>query len=108
MKEADLRKWHRTMGIIVALFIILQAGTGLFLSLSDLPVPRNHAHEEAYSTGHDHEEGESLWDDALGFIHHGGGVFSAVYRIVVGMALLMMAVTGSMIFFRIRARSKKR
>lgn len=33
MKDANLRKWHRRMSITLALFIILQAGTGLLLSL---------------------------------------------------------------------------
>jgi hypothetical protein len=32
MKEVDLRRWHRRPGIIVALFIILQTGSGFLLS----------------------------------------------------------------------------
>lgn len=108
MKEVDIRKWHRIIGIIVAIFIILQAGSGFILSLGGLPIPRTHAYEETYGAEYADEEGDSLWHDALEFVHLGGGVFGAVYRIVVGMALLMMAVTGGMIFFKVRVRSKKR
>ena len=107
MKEVDLRKWHRTIGIIVALFIVLQGGSGFLLSLNDLPAPRIHTHEEAYSTGHDHEEGDSLWHDALEFVHLGGGTIGTVYRLLLGFGIAVTAVSGGMLFFKIRARSKK-
>jgi hypothetical protein len=108
MKEADLRRWHRALGIIVALFIILQAGSGFFLSLSDLSASRTHGHEETYGTGHAQEEGDSLWHDALGFVHLGGGTIGTVYRLLLGFGIVVTAVSGGMIFFKIRARSKKR
>jgi len=33
MKESELRKWHRNFGIFLVLFIIIQAGSGLLISL---------------------------------------------------------------------------
>jgi hypothetical protein len=107
MKEADLRRWHRTMGIIVAAFIILQAGSGFLLSLGGLPILRTYAHEATYSPGHAQEEGEWLWQDALDFIHLGGGIIGTIYRLVLGFGIVVVAVSGSMIFFKIRARSKR-
>jgi uncharacterized iron-regulated membrane protein len=108
MKEADLRRWHRTMGIIVAAFIILQAGSGFVLSLGGLPIASTHAHEEAYNTGHAHEEGQLLWQDALVYIHLGGGIIGTIYRLLLGLGIVVVAVSGSMIFFKARARSKRR
>jgi len=35
MKESVVRKWHRRMGGALALFIILQVGTGLVLTIGD-------------------------------------------------------------------------
>jgi hypothetical protein len=72
MREADLRKWHRTIGIIAALFIILQAGTGLVLTLIDLTAGLNHGQNEIPSTGHFHGQDVSLWQDVLEFFHLGG------------------------------------
>jgi hypothetical protein len=44
MKEVNLRTWHRRIGIVLALFIILQAGSGFLIMLGDLipsqsPIP---------------------------------------------------------------------
>ena len=74
------------MGITLALFIVLQAGSGLLLSLSQVPA----------------------WHEPLGLIHYRAGVGGSVYRIFVGIGTLGMAVSGSIIFRKSRARPKKR
>lgn len=107
MKEADLRSLHRAVGIIVAVFIIFQAGSGFVLSLGGLPIGSTHAHEESYSSAQTHEEGESVWHDALEFIHLGGGIVGTIYRLLLGLGIIVMAVSGGMIFFSIRTRKKK-
>lgn len=106
MEESVLRTWHRTLGIVLALFIIFQAGSGFFISLSQMSVSHTHAHEESHPSAHGHEEGESFWHDSLKFIHHGAGTLGTVYRIIVEIGILVMVLSGSMIFFKIRARSK--
>jgi hypothetical protein len=108
MKEVDLRRLHRGVGITVAIFIILQAGSGFVLSLGGLHIASTHAHEEAFNTGHAQEQGERLWQDALEFIHLGGGIIGTIYRLLLGLGIVAVAVSGSMIFFKIRARSKRR
>ena len=107
MKESDLRKLHRTLGIVLAVFIVLQAGSGFLISVSQMSVSHIHAHEKSHPPGHGHEEGESLWHESMEFIHHGGGTIGTIYRLVVGIGMLVMAVTGSMIYFEIRARFRK-
>jgi hypothetical protein len=112
MKEYDLRKWHRSVGIILAIFLILQAGTGLFISIGEVPeTSRNHvltAYQEASTEHEEQEEGEAFWRTFLGFIHHGAGTFGDIYRIIVGFATLWMVFTGGTIFFKMRSRSQKR
>jgi len=90
------------MGIALAVLIILQAGTGLILTLGSLSEPYAHAHSESADNNHE----ESMWEDALETIHHGGGAIGTVYRIVVGAGLLGMAVSGVTIFSKIKARTK--
>jgi len=107
MKEANLRRWHRNLGILLAVFIILQAGSGLLISLGELSVPHTHAHEEGQGSLQTHEEAESFWHESLEFIHHGGGTFGTIYRILVGVGLAGMAVSGSIIFFKIKSRSRR-
>ena len=107
MKESILRRWHRSLGILLALFIILQTGSGFLISLGELSVPHSHALEDTHASSHGNNEGESLWHEGLEFIHHGAGTAGSLYRILIGIGLLWMAVSGSMIFLKIRARSKK-
>ena len=108
MKEVNLRKWHRRFGIILALFIILQAGSGLLITLGDLSPSKSHAHTEPAVTATVHDEEEPFLEEALEFIHFGAGPAGALYRIIVGAGILWMAVSGGLIFFRTRARSQKR
>ena len=58
MKESDLRKWHRRMGIGLALFIIFQAGSGLLLSLGQIVTTHSHAHTESIAHEDTHTRDE--------------------------------------------------
>ena len=108
MKEANLRKWHRNLGIAVALFIILQAGSGFLISLGQLSMPHSHAEQAAHGSRHSGGEERAFWNEGLGFLHHGGGAIGTIYRLALGVGMVAMAVSGGMIFLRIRARSRKR
>lgn len=86
MKEPILRKYHRYMGISIALLAVIQVGTGLLLSLNMLI-------------------GSNVLDSMLSFLHFGNGVIGNVYRIVLSMAILFLAATGVLIYMKILARS---
>jgi hypothetical protein len=107
MKEVNLRKWHRRFGIILALFIILQGGSGLLITLSDLIPSKSHAPTGPAVAATVADEEEPFLEEAVDFIHFGAGTAGALYRIVLGAGILWMAISGGIIFFRIRARSKK-
>lgn len=108
MKESDLRKWHRGIGIILALFILLQAGSGFLISLSGLSTPpHSHAHTEAAIPPTSHTRGTSVWNNFLRSVHHGGDAVGSIYRILVGIGTVGMAVSGSGIFFKSRGRLQK-
>ncbi len=95
MQEPDLRRRHRRLGIILALFIIIQAGTGLLLSL-----------EKFLSLGMEGPAVEFM--EFLALLHRGGGDLPRLYRVLLGLGLTGMAVSGSLIYFKIRARSRKK
>ena len=101
MNEKDLRKWHRRMGITLAILIILQAGTGILLTLGSLS--DEHSEQSAQQVAPQTEESE--WEEALEFIHHGADGVGFVYRLIVGFGMLGMAVSGSFIYFKIRSRT---
>ena len=105
MKKITLRTWHRRIGIILALFIILQTGSGLLISLGDLSPSQSHAHSEPAVAAGGHEEEERPWHEALEFIHHGAGSAGPLYRIIIGIGILWMAISGVLIFFQSRVRS---
>jgi len=108
MKEPDLRKWHRLIGTALALFIIIQAATGLILSLGQITGEHIHNHGNgAALPGHD-DESTVFSNRALKSLHHGGANIGMVYRLLVGAGMLWMAGSGVMIFFKVLGRKKKR
>ncbi|MEJ2090754.1 MAG: hypothetical protein P8X65_01015 [Syntrophobacterales bacterium] len=89
MDETYLRKWHRTMGIILAFFIFLQAASGAMM-----------AFEYALNA--------QKLPGILTSIHYGGGFLGNIYRIILGLGVMGMAASGTLIFLKIRARTQKR
>ena len=86
LKEKQLRQGHHYAGIPLAIFIILQSATGVVLSMEDLF--------------------GGYWEGIIRDIHYRFGYIGSIYRIVLGMGILWMAISGIMIFIRIRARTK--
>ena len=89
MDEAYLRKWHRRLGIFLALFILLQTASGVVLNLEDLV----------------ESPGILGWANVF---HRGGGDFITVYRTLLGWGLMGMAASGSLIFYKIWQRTRKK
>ncbi|MFA6471094.1 MAG: hypothetical protein WCU00_03550 [Candidatus Latescibacterota bacterium] len=86
MKEKELRNYHRRIGIIVVVFVFIQALSGLMFSIETI-APGMHL------------------DRIADPIHFGGGLSGSIYRIFVALGLLFMAGTGSWIFLKIRSRT---
>jgi len=126
VQEKDLRKWHRYLGVSLAVFLILQAGSGLSVSLGHLTARHEHekpvhSHSNDKKTGHDGhgsdaagnhsgDLGAALNSISVFFtdIHHGGGIAGSVYRILLAVGILLQTLTGGLIFFKSRGRSKAR
>ena len=88
MKEADIRKWHRTVGMILAIFIMLQVISGIILSIEDLL--------------------GTYWSGIIHDIHEGFSSIGNTYRIILGTGLLWMVITGGVIAMKIHQRMKQR
>lgn len=102
MKEPDLRKWHRKIGIILAPLLILQATSGIFLSVDWLLG----YHQRVGESIRDIPPLAALWDKILVGIHYGFGIPGSPYHISLGIGLIWIIVSGIMIYFRIRGRKK--
>lgn len=89
MTELYLRTWHRRCGIVLALFIFLQALSGVLLNFEEVI-----------------ENSRLLaWANTL---HRGGGAWGAGYRTILGCALMAMAGSGSLIFVKVWQRTRKK
>ena len=123
MIEANLRAWHRQVGIMLVIFIIVQTATGIVISVGQFTSSPNHEHKEQAvsnrapspmqkdtrdhakaaapprTTNYANPGGESL--DIVMAIHHGGGGIGAVYRMLLGAGLMIQASMGILIFFKI-------
>ena len=106
MNQSDLRKWHRSIGIIIALFILFQAGSGLLLTITEF------GDTPAYSSeGHGQDEqgeGISAWHAVLGWIHHSSNDLMGIYRVLLGIGLLAQTIIGGVIFLGIRRQAKSK
>ena len=104
MKEPTLRKWHRNIGACIAPLVLIQALSGLFLSfewLAGLHIMAGRLLAEASPL-------VRFWDWVAVGVHYGGGKVGALYHALLGLGLIWLASSGLWIFFRMRARMKKR
>jgi hypothetical protein len=111
MKEAIIRKWHRRMGITLALFIILQAVSGIILTLDWFETSPSHTHiegmnksDEVSNSSHA-SQGEATWYEAIELAHHGTSSTMKGYRILLGIGLVGMVLSGSTLFYKIKKRA---
>jgi hypothetical protein len=89
MKEPAIRKYHRTVGGIIAIFAVLQVGTGIILTCEQIA-------------------GMNDFTPLVSILHAGGEGFGEIYRILLGVSLAFMAATGVTILMMMRARTKKK
>jgi succinate dehydrogenase/fumarate reductase cytochrome b subunit len=117
MKEKNLRKYHRITGVVLAVFIIVQAGTGLIFTIgkmtgnsgghdhgtagiSMLPVSKALASSSSESSQSDTHE------SVLSTVHYGGGMIGNIYRLLLAVAIIGQVSGGLWIYIRIRKRKQ--
>ncbi|MBI4643175.1 MAG: hypothetical protein HY790_06815 [Deltaproteobacteria bacterium] len=91
MKEVEVRKFHRILGIIVVWFLAGQTLTGLILSIGGLA-----------------PGGSPTWlDSILSTLHFGWNPLGGMYRTLLALAVFAQGISGIIIYFLMRARSRK-
>lgn len=112
MKQANFRKWHRWLGIFLAVFIVLQVGSGLWLTASEIGSGHEHGeeseHNEAVTNGGQGHEGEeeSHEHGVVGLVHHAEATWTALYRVALALGILLQTFLGLAIFFAMRRAHK--
>jgi hypothetical protein len=87
MKEAEVRKFHRSLGIIVVWFLAGQTLTGLALSVGSLG-------------------GYTGWLTKLaGILHYDWEPLGSLYRLILALGIFAQGVSGIIIYYRIKARA---
>jgi uncharacterized iron-regulated membrane protein len=115
MRESQLRKFHRRVGMVLVAFLMIQAATGGALSFSELISHAGWTSQRSRDLEGKPEMERAPGED-LGFhslkeisesIHSGGGPWGALYRMVLGTCVLWMGVSGAWIFVKVQRRSRK-
>ena len=88
MNERKLRSMHRKSGLVLAVFIAAQSFTGVVMSLENLL--------------------DTFWGGIVHDLHYRMGMAGSLYRLALGAGIVWMAVSGVMIWARIRARARGR
>lgn len=115
MDETRLRKWHRNIGLLFAAFMIIQAGTGMFLTVIKPPERENgngdavysvegEACEHGYTPGRGENNPPSVLTETTAFIHRGGGIPGVFFRLFTGAGLLWLTVSGIWIIGKVQLR----
>jgi len=103
MREVTLRCWHRRIGGPLALFILLQAVTGLLLSIERLFGSDNNLRHMVIETGN--STLLHVFDSLTRGLHYGGPqLWGNLYRIALSVGLIWMTVSGLTIYLRVRSR----
>lgn len=95
MVEIGLNKLHRYVGIATAPFMVLQALSGLLLDIGQFHRGRTGAGEQ------------TKWNPLLVKIHFGPGWLNDGYHLLLGAAIIWMALTGWLLYLRIRRARRK-
>lgn len=90
MDEGKIRTIHYHLGITYVWFLLLQTLLGLLMSLGMLSGATN-----------------SGWYQILYAIHADWNPLGAIYRVILGVAIVVQATLGVIIYFLSRARFKK-
>ena len=90
-KRGVISDLHCRVGITIVIFLLVQAGKGLFLSLGTL----------ASDTG-------SQWFHILEIIHTNWDPVGSLYRIILGLGIVIQSVLGIIIISMSRDRYKKK
>ena len=90
MKESSIRSVHYQLGIIIAVFLLVQVLAGLLISLGALI-----------------SASEAKWFQLLETIHTDWDPLGTVYRIILGLGTVVQIILGITIFFLSRGRRKK-
>ncbi|HTG81292.1 MAG TPA: hypothetical protein VL949_05085 [Geobacteraceae bacterium] len=94
MKEILLRKLHRSIGIVVAPFFVIQALSGLLLGFG------------LFRRGEAGPPTPGRWDLFLERIHFMPGWLSDSYHLLLGIGIFWIALSGWIIHLRSRGRTK--
>lgn len=116
MKEKNLRKYHRITGLVLAVFIIVQAATGLVFTIGKMTGSSgSHDHgtagvsllpiSRALAGSSDSETSEAQ-ESLLGTVHYGGGMIGDIYRLLLAVAIIGQVSGGLLIYKNIRTRKK--
>lgn len=101
MKGINLNKLHRYVGITLAPFLIIQTFSGLFLDFGAL------GRISGPAGGSEQSASGGFSNSLLVKVHFGGDFLNDCYHILLGIAITWMAISGWLLFLRIRKAQKR-
>jgi hypothetical protein len=110
MTERKLRKYHATLGILLSLFIFMQVGTGTLIAFNEMLGQGRHTNTERSNGVLDYADGHNDWnheDNLLQIVHHHGKQPFHALRALLGLGILIMAISGTTIYVIAYNREKQ-
>jgi membrane associated rhomboid family serine protease len=110
MQEQTLRKWHRRIALVFALFIMVQALSGFFLDATWFSFPHDFIGRTGPLPGLKWDNINAYWQRMIlyaHYVHLGGLISGVVYRAILTLGIITTALSGLLIYYDIRKREKK-
>lgn len=114
MREGGMRKYHGTIGVIMSLFILVQVGSGTLIAFDKVLGPGGHVPAEPSQhsakdkvDSHDEQNYRDNFIQVLRVIHHHGEGSVQALRVLLGLGVIFMVVSGISIYVLARKRKKQ-
>lgn len=111
MTERNVRKYHGMIGIILSIFILVQVGSGTLIAFNEFLGRGRHVHagpsqHEADYKVDDHNE-QNDEEGLIQIVHHYGGRPVQALRVLLGLGVLFMLISGTTIYVLVHNRKKQ-
>lgn len=111
MTERDFRKYHGTIGVILSLFILVQVGSGTLIAFNEFLGRGRHVHagplQQEVNDKIDNYNDQNQEKSLIRIIHHHGRRPVQTLRVLLGLGVLFMVISGTGIYVLAHNRKKQ-
>jgi uncharacterized iron-regulated membrane protein len=110
MQEVVLRKWHRRIALVFALFLMVQTLSGFLLDATWFKFPHDFIGRMGPIAGLKWDNLDIYWQTTILYshkVHLGGLIPGIIYRGILALGIIFTSLSGLLVYNELRKRQKK-